>query len=453
MKIKKIILGVAVAGLVGLTFSTTTYAWFKINSNAYVNQLSFKVVTGLGIKAAVDGSNIKNYKTEHAITTKDIESSILRSYNRDKYDFVNNKLYECETQKRYEEITLTATDYVANTYYILNEDNQYVIDSNSEFNEEKRYFQLVQKKVPIRELELEEIEEIIKTEILLHPVSSLDGKTFVDQYGKSVDATSGKYLEFDLYLKTLSDLTADNQKYGIYLTDDTTYVLYEKSDTDIVYGEMNPTSVRAIKQTVELSNNLQIYNEAPILYGPARENKTIDVDISNAIRFSYENKGTYEVSTESTENIVEPVVMQKIKSDVGVTSTIYEITNEDDLGSYATDYDGDDPELIKLYDYRYNAMYTYYDSLIPETSGLENAKIEPLNYDTLKALYDDKKITNVFDSDLVCAKVESGLEANLVTFRFWIEGFDADYFIGIPSSTTDIKVNLSFKVDTKDKLN
>ena len=127
--------------------------------------------------------------------------------------------------------------------------------------------------------------------------------------------------------------------------------------------------------------------------------------------------------------------------------------NFDDLGSYATDYDGDDPELIKLYDYRYNAMYTYYDSLIPETSGLENAKIEPLNYETLKALYDDKKITNVFDSDLVCAKVESGLEANLVTFRFWIEGFDADYFIGIPSSTTDIKVNLSFKVDTKDKLN
>ena len=387
MKIKKVLLGVAAAGLVGLTFSTTTYAWFRINSNAYVNELEFNVITGLGFRVAVDGSNINYYKS--TLTTKDIESSILRSYDREKYVFIKDELYE-------------------------KQDNEY------------------------KKLTQEEIESIIKENIILNPLTSLNGTELNDQFGEAVEASSGRFLEFDLYFKTLSKNEKENQKYGIYLTDDTSYV----EDGSGVEKEMIPTSINSILQPIKLDNDLTIIeNSAPKLY---EAGSSINLNVKNAIRFSFENKGKYEASDKSDEEIETPQEMVSINPTPLVDSVIYEITDQDDLGSYATDYEGEDLELTKKYDYRYNAMYTYNESL-------GGATITPLSYNEIKELYDTNKIVKEFNEDYVCAKVESGLNANLVTFRFWIEGFDADYIPGIPSKATDIKVNLSFKVN--DKLN
>ena len=389
MKIKKVLLGVAAAGLVGLTFSTTTYAWFRINSTAYVEDLEYSVITGLGFKVAVDGSNVKYYK--NTLTTKDIESSILRSYNREKYVFIKDNLHE-----------KTSDGY--------------------------------------RLMEQEEIEEIIKENIILNPLTSLDGIELKDQFGDKVEASSGRFLEFDMYFKTLSDLTKDNLKYGIHLTDDTTFV----EDGSGVVKPMKPTSVNSILQPVKLANELKVWDLTSNEEKTYEAGSSINLNVKNAIRFSYENKGKYESSNNSDDDTEAPVEMTLINGTPLTESKIYEITDSDDLGSYATDYNGDDSTLKKKYDYRYNAMYTYNQSL-------GGATIEPLSYNLISELYDSKKIVTDFNEDYVCAKVESGIEANLVTFRFWIEGYDADYIAGIPSKATDIKVNLSFKVN--DKLN
>ena len=61
MKARKLILSIFACGAVALTFSTTTYAWFRIGSSGYVSNLDFKVISGLGFKIAADGSDSSYY--------------------------------------------------------------------------------------------------------------------------------------------------------------------------------------------------------------------------------------------------------------------------------------------------------------------------------------------------------------------------------------------------------
>ena len=127
-----------------------------------------------------------------------------------------------------------------------------------------------------------------------------------------------------------------------------------------------------------------------------------------------------------------------IKDESKEQATIYEITNEFDLGSYATNYSSKNDlvsdeltkkENDKLYNSAYNAMYTYYNNLRPYSN------LKPMNYEekptTVRNLTDEHIITNV----------KSGGEAKKVTFRFWLEGWDADCFDGL---TKSINVRLLF---------
>jgi hypothetical protein len=74
-------------------------------------------------------------------------------------------------------------------------------------------------------------------------------------------------------------------------------------------------------------------------------------------------------------------------------------------------------------------MYTYYNNLKPD------AKIEHISYDnmptTIRDLSEKQTITRLI----------SGEDAKLLTFRLWLEGWDADCFDGIKYAVT---VKLAF---------
>ena len=97
----------------------------------------------------------------------------------------------------------------------------------------------------------------------------------------------------------------------------------------------------------------------------------------------------------------------------------------------------------RLYNSNYNAMWTYYQSL---GAGSDDVKL--LNYVKLKELYDDGIIYNTLADTQKVTKLDSGLKAHKVTFRFWLEGYDADYFAGVSGLET-MKCNLSFKVNSR----
>ncbi len=251
------------------------------------------------------------------------------------------------------------------------------------------------------EVSQEAIDKILKENILLMPLTSNDGITLKDMYNSVASSNSGRYMEFDIYFKTASDRESDGFKYDIYLLG---------QDEEQIDGKVvTKTTISSEPTQINLAADMTTIN------GPYRGGDQINVYSSNALRFSIQEKDN-------------------------VAATIYELTNEYDLGSYATDYSKQNDtqneasrmeELDKLYNADRNAMFTYYNNLRPFS------KIEKLSY--------ENKPETVRNLDLgsqpKITHVASGSDSKLVTFRFWLEGWDADCFDGLANS---INVKLSF---------
>jgi hypothetical protein len=126
---------------------------------------------------------------------------------------------------------------------------------------------------------------------------------------------------------------------------------------------------------------------------------------------------------------------------------IYEINDtvnsKYDLGSYATTYnhltDGYNISDYFLYSSECNAMYTYYNNLrrsSPLTGKEFTYGEQPKTIKSLPTVSSDD-INLQYDK---IVQVESGGDEKLVTFRIWLEGWDADCFDGLKN---DIKVRLA----------
>ena len=266
-----------------------------------------------------------------------------------------------------------------------------------------------------------EINELVSKSLLLSPVTSKNGEDFTNLAGTSIPKSSGKYVEFSLYFRATSQNADDNLEYDIYLCgEDLDQFVNPELDKKIP-----KTNIKSEKDTVGLLTDMTIYDpvDGVKVLGPDKDLKTIDVYSSNATRLS-------------------------IKEESNKEAIIYEITNEFDLGSYATTYDSnvdttnDDEtkkELDRLYNSSYNAMYSYYNNLRPYS------KLEPINYeDGLPKTVRDLTDEHIFTS------VKSGGPAKKVTFRFWLEGWDADCFDGL-SKSINVRLLFNSKPNKKSK--
>ena len=459
MKARKLILSIFAVGACVATFSTTTYAWFRMNSRAQVSNLSFKVISGLGFKIAVDASN-SAYFTD-TLTTDQMEAAIVRGYNPDKYVFYQNKLYE---------------------YVPIEELKPTAEDPNHKEVVSHRYIEL-------SKTDIQNILSNIKLDLATTMVNDSEGHTTSDGYslynefGEAI-TDRNKYLEFSLYFKTDSDLVSDNQHFGIYISDDTTYVKDGQKDKDgnPIEVPMNPTSIKSAIQQIKLVNDMSYLNKDYEMVNLSAGD-FVSMSLNNAIRFSTRDLGVVKVTPketgtidysipdegkeetpktpeneETTETTTADIVVEgnvitsntKLVEDeeindggVNTAAKIYELSDENNLGSYITNYDGDENEEKRMYGANYSAMYSYYNSL-----GAASDEVKPLNYNDLKEMYEAGKIVNDLDPENILTVVDSGLDAHKITFRFWLEGFDSDYFAGV-SGLVPISCNLSFKVNSK----
>lgn len=381
--VRKLVLGVVTTGFVAATLAATTYAWYKLNNAAFTEDFTFNATTTEGFLVSIDGKTFK-----HKLSTVDMVKAMVVGKDPSRYQF----------------------DAKAN---VLDTRNGSVILDNDGLAE--AYVKL----------------------IALEPVTSQNGvqitnlsKTVVNETSES----SSKYVYFDLYFKTFGDTAEENKTYNLYLDgmgyDDGHY----KAPKTRVWSD-NPT-------TVDLTENMTTYSKT------YQKGEQVQVYTSNASRFSIQDLGYTRVEEveivdeEDPENVT--IITRNTTTNPNGPAKLYELSDDrqHDLGSFATDYDSttdtsnrtaeEKNELDKLYNSKYNAMYTYYNNIKTEDK-LDN-KLPHFDTDlpqTIRSLTKTTESGDIINSEEVFATVKSG-EITKVAFRFWIEGWDGDCFDGLP---------------------
>ena len=278
------------------------------------------------------------------------------------------------------------------------------------------------------ERESNEIENL--NDISLTSVHSLDGVNFYklepsyDEMNRQsvnlVKADLNSYITFDIVF-TVESKQAEGQVHPVYKLK---FSQNEESEG------VKKTNFTSDNQTIKLIN--QLITSAGVM----NMDDSLIVNPVNALRVSIKSD-----SKTASQN-------QKI-------DYIYEITNQDDLGSYAC-YDTTLEELNRIndsdkkYSHSINAAYTYYnkvnnDTLKPlgyyETDDEKQKAVEYVEELLGKLKYDFNDSIGTFTYN----QQSNGYNEVVVTLGIWLEGFDADNLIGLDVSK--IKCLLSFTLE------
>ena len=411
--LRKLIIGIIAVLMLSATFVSTTFAWLNLSSKATVSGFNFTASSGFGFLVSIDDINYKNN-----ITTDEILKSMLVSYGAGEYRMSKDgdaKLFKV-------------------SYNSLNEEVLTELSS-----------------ADVRKIALGDKSTDTEAKLQLYPVTSKNGRDFTDLYNSTTSITTGRYVEFKIYFKAVNrdQDTSYTQTYDIYLNGSD-----RLDDNGITIPKTTITS--------EITNVFLKKQMETIDYvSGEKQDKTysagdrINIYSSNALRFSTTDESDLtekldefgQVVTEEVDGVNVPVMTY-----ASTASKIYELNDTEnlntDLGSYATDYDSvvaepaaldpAYPSWLKnhyLYDCDCNAMYTYYNRL-RTNAPLTDRK---LSYNALPETI--KSLDYADDNYVKVTQVKSGEESKLVTFRFWLEGWDADCFDGLSKA---ISVKLSF---------
>ncbi len=451
---RKLILGLSSIGLLAVTTTTSTYAWFKMNSKASVEDFNFEVIGGKGFMVSVDGETYYNY-----LNTEQLEKAMIVSMS-DRY------VLGCEKD---ENGKITESDVL---YRILYDHG-----------------------IKVRE-KVENPEELVENmmkNLQLAPVTTKDGNSFTNLIGVGQNASSGSFAEFGVYFKSTSDKESDNLKYDVYLDG---YGGLDNEGNKILptkfASEITNVQLMTDMNAVVIDNN----GTKSLPYTPGQTHSytyhagdTIKVLSTNAARIStivgtredipeeykltedtkyaadkyyYRKEGDEFVEVMGInvgDDIPEGLIYEYIQAETKynsdtATSKIYEINDTEngkyDLGSYVSTYDHTyndgnyDMNTYYNYSYECNAMYTYYNNLRQSAQlKKDNMPYETLP-NTIKSLPTVSSDNITSDQYDTIVQVKSGEQEKLVTFRIWLEGWDADCFDGL-SKKIDVRLALGSK--------
>lgn len=341
---------------------TATFAWFKLNTNAWFDDLELKANAENGIKISVDGKNFKSNLTE-----EDLKVAILAKVYGYSVGYIDGEIYYTKMNSKGTLEYLPVGNYK------------------------------------------EDFERII----VLEPLTSNNGHTFKDLYGRSKGLDTGEYVNLDIYFKG-----DDNSARTVYFSNSEKYYDdYVVPKTEIVVKD---------EETISFPNNLSgsfsTYNpqtgeifkyEKSLNNQPEFEFRTL---ASNAARFS--------VRATSGEVVEE-------------NYRIYEIN--EGIGSYATDFNENYYVGASgaKYDAKKNAAFTYYNNV----RGFETGQyIEEISFEdvpnTFKA-FDTVEGATVVRLDESNDYGQTGKAK--INMNIWIEGWDADCIDSIWDQSIQVK--------------
>lgn len=439
VNLRKLILGLSAIGMLSLTLSTSTYAWFKLNATAKVENFDFEVIGGKGFMVSIDGGTYTN-----DLKLEQIQKAITVAYGSGKYELG----YETD-----EDGKITESDVL------------YAITYDVAGNKIKNKVSNVEGTI-----------ESVMKEIELLPVTTKNGIKFTDLYNSTISTSSGRFLEFGVYFKSTSSNPNDKLRYDIYLdgyggldndgnkvlptrfTSSITEVSLNAGMNTIEYVTDGENTVKQLKNYAA-GGKINVYSSNAARISTVSSNKThfdeswnltSDEKFVEGKKYYIHTLDGYEEATVLVDEDVEEnkyfeyvAPYDKYVADES-TALIYELNDTEnsytDLGSYASDYDGQTgTDEYYLYSSRCNAMFTYYNNL------KRSAQISPMDYSslptTIKSL-PTKSSDDINSSDYkAITTVASGEDAKYVTFRVWLEGWDADCFDGL---TKSINVRFTF---------
>lgn len=240
--------------------------------------------------------------------------------------------------------------------------------------------------------------------IKLNPVTSLDGKEFYQSKYLSVKSNVrlGTYFQFDLYFKSLDDgLTRVFLNTSNYNFDENSKRIKKTQITSPVVK-----STDQVDSTNYLITDFQTRDELGNLKNVSKGTVDFEVYAKDAMRFSIQD---------------------------GEKSKIYELS--EGLGSYSTSLDSSKYKEMYLeassIDSSKSASFTY-------VKNQKKGEYTPLDIELMPETF---KEINSIESGVVTTMISQN-QIKKVLFTFWLEGFDADCFDEIISST--INVSLSF---------
>lgn len=411
---------------------TSTFAWLKLNPNAWFDDMEMEISTNEDLKIAVA---LKKGTSEPKFTSKLTKTELELAIVAKKEGYM----------LEYDE----ATGNYEYTKYA----------NGTEFNTEQK---------AVAASTLRSIDSYYKQKIKMGPLTSNDGVSFKDKSGNGKDISSGNYISLDIYFgsvgkksqsvyfsnqesideegniipKTTLEIsdkaTADanlwtNTKWSFdtYLTADTSF----SNETVAKAGE---------KIEYENPNKTFKYNGANVGLVDKNENQLFSVYASDAVRFAVTTT-VKEGSTTKTS-----------------TRNLYEIN--EGRGSYATDFSEEyylssQNASGAAYDATKNAAFTYYNKAMeyhpivdptdpnynPDDQGKEyfDDPLEPIRFDempkTFKGLdsYEASYILDLNENNNYGYNGEA-----MMTLTLWLEGWDADCIDMILDQSLDL--NMSF---------
>ncbi len=486
--LRKTILSVAALTATAITFASVTYAWFPGYSEAKVKGFNLTVNGGLGFLVSVDGIN---YKSD--LTKEEIQGAMLVSYSPTEYGWKYNEtlakseLYHLKPETD-DDGNPIGDGYTYSTIVTKQErldalnDIQLMPLTSSNGVEMRELYSSTPTKV--KSGKFIEFQVYFRTTNLRGEYSKVTAiepdtryyiavdhqyvevsklgievnNTNVNQFYYKTSTTDDTYQtglatynpEYIYYqeLPIVNDITEKAQtlfdagEEVLEFTNGTRYEVYLNGEEETVDAQyLNGVKINdaiTISPTRFTSNSKKVTLGAPMTTAVSGSPETLstNTDIyvygANAIRLSITDENAFEASGRTTGTL------------------IYELNDSENgdsnYGSYATSYsdlyDVTNPnysyELDYEYGYKYSASYTYYTNLKTTSGSYSNELYNRLmSYDekptTIKDLTgsDNKKITTL----------SSGEDGKLITFRIWLEGWDADCFDGIGGS---IQSQLSF---------
>ena len=491
--IRKLIMGVSAIAFTGATLVSTTYAWFKSYSQATISGIKISVNGGLGFLVSVDGKNYKNDLTKDEIigamlVNKEPEKfgwkyddtlgkstlCLLKNVNTDgENHFVPDEEADVEKAindalKKIELMPLTSRNGV-NMKDLFNSDasknsgrfiefkvyfrttstnGEYEVATSIEPN--TRYYKSLDTKyVNVKDLDIEISQYNVNQFYYLTSEEDTEYKTGLAVYDKETQKDYKWFKRLDV-VEDVTEKAAkllEEGKEVLKLKHGATYEIYlngEEQTSDKIYENghliqdavtISPTRFTSGDLKVKLNADMStVIDENPVtLHGPDADE--ITVYGANAMRLSIVDDKAYELSSGAEGvNIYELNDSKHGAANLGSYATTYSSTNFAAGGStysYELDY---------KYGYQHSASYSYYTNL-KKSNSLYN---KLMDYDeiptTIKDLTSKDDNGNFVDNKKITT-LSSGEDGKLITFRIWLEGWDADCFDGLGGT---IQSQLSF---------
>jgi hypothetical protein len=497
-------MGVSAIAFTAVALTTATFAWFEIYSEVKVQGLNITATSGLGFMISVDGNTYKNDLTEDEIygamlvsakpnefgwhydavtKTTELWTKIATPIYDDQnqltgYEYTLDQAASKQTReqalKDIELMPLTSKDgvnltdlfnsgasagsgrFIEFSVYFRTTGTRGEYREATEIVAGNRYFQrtgeyyvnvdqlgitLTDSNVSQYYYKVHESDPIDENNIGLtkyDPENLTKGYTFYKKFYNVVDVTEnaqGLLVQYELDHQNPVYELVNGYQYEIYLNGEE-----QVSDSSGLVTTISPTRFTADVINGNVGANMTAYQNGQLLElkGPTDTKPVGDpftVYGANALRMSITDENAKSASSGATGTL------------------IYELNDyvngAMDLGSYATTYsatnwagfsDSYDIDLDHKYGHDFSASYTYYTNLkqndslagylmnldeIPTTISDLTSKDNEGNY-----IY-NKKITTL----------SSGEDGKLITFRIWLEGWDADCFDGLGGT---IQSQLSF---------